>query len=151
MADWDRPGLVPEVHLLSLGICTDFMYPKGLWVWVYEPSPFDISASFACRPVIHIGQEVAAVMGIMPGTGRRLAETIPGRMLPVTDLLGTWTTFICPCSYYQLATACTFPTAPPAPALSPVLIPVLSSIIIMVMLSCRSCCTGSSSHNGHHA
>lgn len=79
----------------------------------YEPSPFDITPGPARRPVVHVGQEAAAAMGITPGMGRRRAETMPGGMIPVIDP---------PASTLS-------PTNPPAtslptaPAPSPVLIP----------------------------
>ena len=56
----------------------------------YEPSPFDVTPGPARRPVVHVGQEAAAVMGTGTGTGtvvigRRRAETMPGGMVPVVD------------------------------------------------------------------
>ncbi|KAI0293510.1 hypothetical protein B0F90DRAFT_1822026 [Multifurca ochricompacta] len=51
----------------------------------YEPSPFDAAPGPVRRPVVHVGQEAAATMGIGPGIGRRRAETMPGGMMPVID------------------------------------------------------------------
>ena len=62
----------------------------------YEPSPFDVTPGPARRPVLHVGQEAAAVMGGVspvtvaagppgPGMGRRRAETMPGGMIPLVD------------------------------------------------------------------
>ncbi|KAI0247708.1 hypothetical protein BJV78DRAFT_1243454 [Lactifluus subvellereus] len=51
----------------------------------YEPSPFDATPGPARRPVVHVGQEAAAAMGIGPTIGRRRAETMPGGMIPVVD------------------------------------------------------------------
>ncbi len=85
----------------------------------YEPSPFDITPGPARRPVVHVGQEAAAAMGIAPGMGRRRAETMPGGMLPVIDPLGPPTSSPAPNSPRPIPS----PTAPPAPAPSPVLIP----------------------------
>jgi len=61
----------------------------------YEPSPFDVTPGPARRPVVHVGQEAAAVIGATPlavagphpgpGMGRRRAETMPGGMIPVVD------------------------------------------------------------------
>jgi hypothetical protein len=47
----------------------------------YEPSPFDITPGPARRPVIGVGQEAAAAMGITPSMGRRGAETMPDGMI----------------------------------------------------------------------
>ncbi|KAI9436117.1 hypothetical protein BJY52DRAFT_658748 [Lactarius psammicola] len=61
----------------------------------YEPSPFDVTPGPARRPVVHVGQEAAAVIGVSPvavagphpgpGMGRRRAETMPGGMIPIVD------------------------------------------------------------------
>lgn len=87
----------------------------------YEPSPFDITPGPARRPVIHVGQEAAAAMGIAPGIGRRRAETMPGGMLPVIDPLGPLTSAPAPTT--NSPRSAPSPPAPPAPAPSPVLIP----------------------------
>lgn len=79
----------------------------------YEPSPFDIAPGPVRRPVVHVGQEAAAAMGIAPGIGRRRAETMPGGMIPVID----------PPAPTNSPRPAPSPPAPTAPAPSPVLIP----------------------------
>jgi len=81
----------------------------------YEPSPIDITAGPARRPVVHVGQEAAAAMGIAPAMGRRRAETMPGGMIPVID----------PPASAPVPTNSPHPapSPPAAPAPSPVLIP----------------------------
>ncbi|KAH9972393.1 hypothetical protein BJV74DRAFT_889215 [Russula compacta] len=79
----------------------------------YEPSPFDIAPGPVRRPVVHVGQEAAAAMGISPGMGRRRAETMPGGMIPVID----------PPAPTNPPRPAPSPPAPTAPAPSPVHIP----------------------------
>lgn len=86
----------------------------------YEPSPFDVTPGPARRPVVHVGQEAAA-MGIAPGIGRRRAETMPGGMLPVIDPLGPPAS--APVPITNSPRPAPSPPAPPAPAPSPILIP----------------------------
>jgi len=82
----------------------------------YEPSPFDITPGPARRPVVHVGQEAAAAMGIAPAMGRRRAETMPGGMIPVIDTPAP------PVSAPLIATMPRpAPSPPAAPASSPVL------------------------------
>jgi len=84
----------------------------------YEPSPFDITPGPARRPVVHVGQEAAAAMGITPGMGRRRAETMPGGMIPVIDPPAPPASTPSPTNPARPA-----PSPPGAPAPSPVLIP----------------------------
>jgi hypothetical protein len=66
------------------------------------------------HPVVDVGQEAAAAMGIIPGMGGRRAETMPGGMIPVID-----------------APAPTLaPTDPPLPAPSPPTAPAPSPVLI---------------------
>ena len=88
----------------------------------YEPSPFDITPGPARRPVVHVGQEAAAAMGIAPGMGRRRAETMPGGMLPVIDPLGP-TSATSPTTSSPRPAASPPASLPPAPAPSPILVP----------------------------
>jgi len=85
----------------------------------YEPSPFDITPGPARRPVVHVGQEAAA-MGIAPAPamGRRRAETMPGGMLPVIDPPALPASAPVPTNEPRST-----PSPPNAPAPSPVLIP----------------------------
>lgn len=86
----------------------------------YEPSPFDITPGPARRPVVHVGQEAAATMGITPATGRRRAETMPGGMIPVID------------AAVPPASAPAPTTNPPRPAPSPPLVPVPASSPVLI-------------------
>jgi hypothetical protein len=87
----------------------------------YEPSPFDITPGPARRPVVHVGQEAAAAMGIAPGIGRRRAETMPGGMLPVIDPLGPAAS--APAPVTNSPRPAPSPPVPPAPTASPIFIP----------------------------
>lgn len=78
----------------------------------YEPSPFDAAPGPARRPVLHVGQEAAATMGIAPTIGRRRAETMPGGMIPVVD------------PPVPFSSAPTPAPAPPQPAPSPPTVPM---------------------------
>ena len=54
----------------------------------YEPSPFDVTPGPARRPVVHVGQQEAAMITVgppAPAMGRRRAETMPGGMAPVVE------------------------------------------------------------------
>jgi hypothetical protein len=87
----------------------------------YEPSPFDITPGPTRRPVVHVGQEAAAAMGIAPGMGRRRAETMPGGMIPVID--ATAPPASAPAPTTNSPQPAPSPPIVPAPAPSPVLIP----------------------------
>ena len=87
----------------------------------YEPSPFDITPGPVRRPVLHVGQEAAAAMGVAPAIGRRRAETMPGGMLPVIDSLGPPGST--PAPIINSPRPAPSPPGPIAPAPSPVLIP----------------------------
>jgi len=86
----------------------------------YEPSPFDSTPGPARRPVVHVGQEAAA-MGITPGLGRQHVETIPGGMIPIIDPAAPPASVPAPTTNISRPTPS--PPNTPAPALSPVLIP----------------------------
>jgi hypothetical protein len=80
----------------------------------YEPSPFDSAPGPAPRPVVHVGQEAAAM-------GRQYVETIPGGMMPIIDPAAPPTSVPTPTTNTSRPT----PSLPntPAPASSPILIP----------------------------
>jgi hypothetical protein len=82
----------------------------------YEPSPFDVTPGPARRPVVHVGQEAAATLGIAPTMGRRRAETMPGGMIPVVDP---------PVPFSSTSTPA---TAPPQPAPPPYAAPLPASV-----------------------